>query len=206
MEHMRHLPDSTDWIPTSLPLFEALEASLRCEVCKEFYNNPVISKCTHTFCSLCIRRCINADGKCPTCKSPCVADKLIPNVALRDAVIKFQDARAQAMELAKKEQQKAEIPVPAKKRKVEDTDLEEEEESERRTRSRQTRSSTRRSGRTNYSPVVIADSEDEEEIQEEKLAAGIVRCPICNAAMQEELVFNHIPSCEQGATLDTKPK
>ena len=65
------LPDSTDWINTSLSAFEPLEAALRCEVCKEFYNNPVITSCHHTFCSICIRRCITADGKCTSCKAGC---------------------------------------------------------------------------------------------------------------------------------------
>ena len=90
MDSSFDLPDSTDWIKTSLPAFEPLEAALRCEVCKEFYNNPVITPCNHTFCSICIRRCITSDGKCPSCKTGCSSDKLAPNIAVREVVMRFQ--------------------------------------------------------------------------------------------------------------------
>src|SRR5215469_15342374 len=51
------LPDPTDWLNTSLPSFATLESALRCQVCKDFYDTPMITSCSHTFCSLCIRRC-----------------------------------------------------------------------------------------------------------------------------------------------------
>jgi hypothetical protein len=118
MESTFALPDSTDWLVTSLPAFEPLEAALRCEVCKEFYNNPVITSCTHTFCSLCIRRCIANDGKCPACKSACQADKLQPNIAVREIATKFQDARPRALELARvKDKDDVETATPASGRR-----------------------------------------------------------------------------------------
>ncbi|PVI04626.1 DNA repair protein rad18, partial [Periconia macrospinosa] len=183
--------DSTDWIDTSLPAFEPLDAALRCEVCKEFYNNPVITSCAHTFCSLCIRRCISADGKCPTCKNMCQADKLVMNIAVREVVAKWADSRKDALELARKDK---EIPSEGgKKRKIDETDLEEEQEPVRQTRARSTRSGRSGSSQKTYETVVVPDSEEEDD--EEYVPSGFAKCPICKSSMKMELVYDHVGVC-----------
>jgi E3 ubiquitin-protein ligase RAD18 len=182
---MAELPDSTDWISTSLPLFEPLEASLRCEVCKEFYENPVIATCSHTFCSLCIRRCISNDGKCPACKSPCQADRLIPNFVVREIVSRFQVARPTALELARRQKDDAIDAPVCKKRRLEDTDIDETEPA-RHTRSRITRSGN---GMVDK-PLEIVDSEDDGDV--EFIPEGMVNCPICSTSMKEEQVWLHL--------------
>ncbi len=194
MESSNDLPDSTDWIPTSLPVFEPLEAALRCEVCKEFYSNPVITSCSHTFCSLCIRRCICADGKCPACKSACQADKLMPNIAVREVAARFQEARAAALELARKNTAEAEAVGHGKKRKLEDTDVD-DGAPVRQTRARQTRRSARQGGGLDSDPVIVADSEDDRD--EEYLPDGMAFCPICKEIMKDVLVFDHVGTCGQ---------
>ncbi|KAH7069014.1 hypothetical protein BKA63DRAFT_520463 [Paraphoma chrysanthemicola] len=203
------LPDSTDWISTSLPAFEALEAALRCEVCKEFLSNPVITSCSHTFCSICIRRCIATDGKCPSCKSACSSDKLAPNIAVREVVMRFQEARPKALEMARKDKEDAQN-GSAKKRKLDDTDLEDGEPA-RQTRSRQTRSSGRRNQGTDSTPIEVADSEEDVEGDEEFLPEGMAKCPICNSAMKAEQVYNHLDICpgqssSQGRSTRSKTK
>jgi E3 ubiquitin-protein ligase RAD18 len=186
------LPDSTDWIKTSLPAFEPLEAALRCEVCKEFYNNPVITSCNHTFCSICIRRCITADGKCPSCKAGCSSDKLAPNIAVREVVMRFQEARPKAMDLARVDKEQEATAGSKKKRKLDDTDIE-ESETARHTRSRQTRSTSQRNGGTDRTSSVVADSENDGD--DDFVPDGMVKCPMCNKAMKEELVYNHLDTC-----------
>ena len=187
MDSSFDLPDSTDWIKTTLPSFEPLEAALRCEICKEFYNNPVITSCHHTFCSICIRRCITADGKCPSCMTVCSSDKLAPNIAIREVVTRFQEARPKAMELARAD--KAETAAGSKKkRKLDDTDI--DDDNERHTRSRTTRSRGQRNG----GAVVVADSEDDGD--EDFVPDGMVNCPSCNKAMKAELVYNHLDVCK----------
>ncbi|KAF2626777.1 DNA repair protein rad18 [Macroventuria anomochaeta] len=209
METTFDLPDSTDWIATALPAFEPLEAALRCEMCKEFYMNPVITSCSHTFCSLCIRRSIAADGKCPSCRTTLSSDKLAPNIAVREVVMRFQEARPKALELARadKEQETGIEAGNNKKRKLEDTDLEDGEDV-RQTRSRQTRR-TRRNAGSSDAPVEIADSGDDGD--GDFLPEGIAKCPICNEAMKQELVFNHLDVCtgqsaSQGRSTRSKTK
>ncbi|KAF1839506.1 DNA repair protein rad18 [Decorospora gaudefroyi] len=189
------LPDSTDWIKTSLPSFEPLEAALRCEVCKEFYTNPVITSCNHTFCSICIRRCITVDGKCPSCKTGCSSDKLRPNIAVREVVLRFQEARPKAMELARADKEEEEFSAgSSKKRKLDDTDIE-EDDTERHTRARQTRSRSQRNGGPVERPIVVADSDDDDDGDGDFVPDGMAKCPVCYKSMKVELVYNHLDIC-----------
>lgn len=186
------LPDSTDWLNSSLPAFEPLEAALRCEVCKEFLSNPVITLCAHTFCSICIRRCIASDGKCPSCKSTCSSDKLLPNIAVREVVMRFQEARAKALEMARADKEQDSERASKKKRKLDETDIE-DGEPVRQTRSRQTRSKSSRDTGGEDAPVEVADSEDDGD--DDFLPEGMAKCPICNTAMKAEQVYNHLDIC-----------
>ena len=111
--------DSTDWLGTPLACLMPVEAAFRCHVCKDFYNSPMITSCNHSFCSLCIRRCLSVEGKCPVCRATDQESKLRGNWALRDAVDSFVKARSAILELARNPP----IPPPRQlppKRKVED--------------------------------------------------------------------------------------
>lgn len=96
------IPDSTDWLDTPLSLLAPLESSLRCQVCKDFFDNPVITSCSHTFCSLCIRRCLSTEGKCPVCRSSDQETKLRRNWVVQELLEAFQNARPSVLELARK--------------------------------------------------------------------------------------------------------
>ncbi|PWY87063.1 DNA repair protein rad18 [Aspergillus sclerotioniger CBS 115572] len=196
MEQTFDLPDSTDWLDTPLSLVAPLESSLRCQVCKDFFDNPVITSCSHTFCSLCIRRCLSTEGKCPACRSSDQELKLRRNWAVQELVEAFQNARPSVLGLAKKAaaQEKGlcdgEVEGPAsKKRKIESS----EESAATGSEGVRTRSQTRGVG-SQEDPVaieVIEDSNDEEYIPDD----GLVACPICKRRMKNEAVFRHLDSC-----------
>ena len=76
MDPAYHVPDSTDWLNTPLKDFADLENALHCQICKEFYDTPMITSCSHTFCSKCIRTSLSTDGKCPACRTADQASKL----------------------------------------------------------------------------------------------------------------------------------
>lgn len=95
------VPDPSDWQRTPLASLEHVEQALRCHVCKDFFESPMITSCSHTFCSLCIRRCLSADGKCPLCRANEQESKLRGNWALREAVEAFVKARDGLIKLAK---------------------------------------------------------------------------------------------------------
>lgn len=114
--------DSTDWLSTTLACLMPVEQALRCHVCKDFYNSPMITSCNHTFCSLCIRRCLSVDGKCPLCRMTDQESKLRGNWALREAIDAFCRARPAVLEVARKPPPPSPPPrattLPASKRKA----------------------------------------------------------------------------------------
>lgn len=93
--------DSTDWIGTPLSGLMAVEQAFRCHLCKDFYNSPMITSCNHTFCSICIRRCLSVEGKCPLCRATDQESKLRGNWALREAVDAFVKSRDGILQFAK---------------------------------------------------------------------------------------------------------
>lgn len=99
--------------PAELRPLTTLDSTLRCPICKEFYQAPVIihiPKCCHTFCSACIRTCFNNNSnnqkihatglggvgnshRCPICKVEAQEEKIKPIPTLEAVVISWQDAR-----------------------------------------------------------------------------------------------------------------
>lgn len=106
MAELTVLCDPTDWKSTKLPFVGALDAALRCEICKDFYTAPVITNCCHTFCSLCIRRALHADGICPICRTAEQEYRLRKNTTVQDLLDAFKDCRTQLYEFATREPQR----------------------------------------------------------------------------------------------------
>ncbi|KAI9724119.1 MAG: hypothetical protein M1812_000838 [Candelaria pacifica] len=196
--------DSTDWLQTSLSSFAPVEAALRCQVCKDFFDTPMITSCSHTFCSICIRRCLTSDGKCPACRAGEQEMRLRRNWTVQELVDSFQSARPDLLKLASNAAASStEKARRTPKRKLEDTDLE-IEDSERMSQARKTRSQSRRSpALQSNDPVVILDDEEDDDYQPED---GLVPCPICQRRMKPEEVYPHLDRCEgESNTSHTKP-
>ncbi|OKL57693.1 Postreplication repair E3 ubiquitin-protein ligase rad18 [Talaromyces atroroseus] len=208
MDQSFDLPDSTDWLASSLPSVAPLESALRCQICKDFFNNPVITSCSHTFCSLCIRRCLSTEGKCPACRSSDQELKLRRNWAVQEIVESFQNARPHVLALARQTQtatiaeENIDLPQPATKKRR----LNEPEEANvpaqqdvRRTRSSQSRQLEHPA--TPAIPDAVDDSKDEDYVPDD----GLVPCPMCNRRMKEQAVFNHLDTCK-GPTEERIPQ
>ncbi|KLJ09108.1 DNA repair protein rad18 [Blastomyces silverae] len=209
MDHTYDIPDSTDWLGTPLSQLARVESALRCQVCKDFFDNPVITSCSHTFCSLCIRRCLSTEGKCPACRTADQELKLRRAWAMQEMVDSFKLARPSVLEFARtatvrtdEPEEDLELPV-AKKRKI-DSEVPAPENGKAATRAegRRTRSQSRRSGdRGPQTQVeVIQDTEDEDL----ELDDGLVACPVCQRRMKNEAVFAHLDSCT-GSSDPPKP-
>ncbi|KAI9783422.1 MAG: E3 ubiquitin-protein ligase rad18 [Peltula sp. TS41687] len=93
--------DPTEWLGTALSNLAPVDSALRCQVCKDFYNTPMMTSCSHTFCSICIRRCLAVDGRCPTCRAPEQEVKLRRNWALDEVVTEFGKVRNGMLSYAK---------------------------------------------------------------------------------------------------------
>ncbi|GAM85059.1 hypothetical protein ANO11243_030620 [Dothideomycetidae sp. 11243] len=187
--------DSTDWLSTSLPTFSPLESALRCQVCKDFFDNPVITSCSHTFCSLCIRRCLSAEGKCPACRAGDQASKLRRNWAIGEVVAAFVAARPEALRIAAEDKREEER--PAKRRRVQG--LTEQQASQR-----QTRSQVKTQVTETADVMVIDDDVADGDYEEAEPDDGLVSCPMCDKRMKEESVFGHLDRCD-GSKTQSKP-
>lgn len=200
MNNALGVSDPTDWSETSLPAFAPVDAAIRCQVCKDFFTNAVITSCAHTFCSLCIRRCLAADGRCPSCRANEQDVRLRRNVAVQELTDAFVAARPQALRLAQRgiragEPEDLQDHGRGQKRKREAKD----DGLDHAPRRSQRLQSNEKLPRT--TEVTIGDSEDEEEDQEdpaymEEPQDGLVACPVCNKRMKAEAVFSHLDMCE----------
>jgi E3 ubiquitin-protein ligase RAD18 len=199
------LSDPSDWLKTSLPPFSALENSLRCQVCKDFFTTPMITSCSHTFCSICIRRCLSVDAKCPTCRANDQASKLRRNWALEEVVGAFKTARPVALEIATKDKtDKEDAPSRPNKRKRVERNSGGSDLTARTTRSQSKRTQTLDQqqpaafdGPDDGSDGEYTENGDTPPERESTPNDGLVACPICQTRMKEETVFNHIgtPAC-----------
>lgn len=164
------ISDPTEWLGTPLAGFLAMDTSLRCQVCKDFFDTAMMTSCSHTFCSLCIRRCLAVDGKCPTCRASEQEVKLRRNWALDEVVNAFQNVRKSTLQYAKESQRTLaeDIHRPIK-RKFRDMNLDSDGvgdiEQTRKTRS-QTRSQTRKEAdlvaANPTTPIEISEDRDED--------------------------------------------
>ncbi|KAJ2873508.1 E3 ubiquitin-protein ligase rad18 [Coemansia aciculifera] len=97
MDSLFELDDPSDW-PDTLPHMRELDQLLRCPVCKEYFATAMVtSNCGHTFCSLCVRRCLTQETKCPSCRAPLTESELNPNRLIDSAVHTFKSGRLQLL-------------------------------------------------------------------------------------------------------------
>ncbi|EXJ78876.1 hypothetical protein A1O1_09278 [Capronia coronata CBS 617.96] len=206
--------DSTDWLPTPLAALAPLESSLRCQVCKDFFTTPMMTSCSHTFCSLCIRRYLSQEGRCPACREADQEVKLRRNWVLEDLVANFTASRKGLLEFARnaavklEEDNPAEAQRPKKRRKVEGHRPDGVERRSTRSQSKRTAS-----GASQHSvpstPEVIEDSEEGsvyEDVESKsprfngthELKDGLVECPCCHRRMKENLINSHLDKCIMG--------
>lgn len=206
------VPDSTDWLSTPLAGIAAVENALRCQVCKDFFKTPMITSCSHTFCSLCIRRALSNDSKCPLCRASEQELKLRSNWSMEEAVEAFVKTRTAALELARN----GGAANAGPKRKAEN----EHHESDDAPEGKRLRTSTRpRRSRTHTPSYTVPTEEDEvvevsddddyepkpgksdvvQNVQDGTLIMstedGLVACPVCQSRMKEWQVFKHLETC-----------
>ncbi|XP_053172049.1 E3 ubiquitin-protein ligase RAD18 [Scomber japonicus] len=86
------LPTETDLLP-SLACLKNVDALLRCPICFDFLNISMMTKCSHNFCSLCIRKFFSYKLLCPVCNAQATEQDLRNNRLLDDLVVNFQTAR-----------------------------------------------------------------------------------------------------------------
>ncbi|KAI5861578.1 DNA repair protein rad18 [Durotheca rogersii] len=204
LERFDDVADSTDWLPTPLSGLAGVEAALRCQVCKDFYKTPMLTSCHHTFCSICIRRALSSDGKCPLCRASEQELKLRNNWSMEEVVAAFTQARSHVLLFARKtddDDDDDDDAADSAKRKLDKT-----EESPSRRSGKRLRSSTRPSKSSGVevasetARVECPDSADEDPTYCEP-DDGLVECPICLQRMKAIQVDRHLDTSCAGSPL-----
>lgn len=88
------LDTETD-LPPSLAPLKSIDTLLRCPICFDFLNISMMTKCSHNFCSLCIRKFLSYKLQCPVCNMEMTEQDLRNNRLLDDVVTSFLAARQQ---------------------------------------------------------------------------------------------------------------
>lgn len=208
MDSSFSVPDPSDWLQTPVSVLGPVESALRCQVCKDFFNTPMITSCSHTFCSLCIRRCLTNDGRCPSCRAQDQEIKLRPNAIVQDIVESFQAARPVILQLGEAAKATENVGTHVRrKRKLADTDIDGDEGGEKsKSPERRTRVERKKSlsSYDKSSSKVIDNSTDDDyvpgkclhddyhAVSKTRVDDGLIACPICSARMKEEAVFSHL--------------
>ncbi|KAM0713325.1 hypothetical protein Q7P35_000777 [Cladosporium inversicolor] len=209
MDSAYDVPDSTDWLNTPLALLSHLESALHCQICKEFYDTPMITSCSHTFCSRCIRTSLSADGRCPACRASDQASKLRNNWQLQEVVSTFLAARPQALKIAREERDEAiKDKKPAKRKRaiLDSDDVAEAEGGGRTTRSKSRRTVASQSSQPEL--IEVDDSDEDGSFEPEKPKDdGLIECPLgCGKRMKIEAVEPHLDRCEDEKEAEKKAK
>lgn len=82
------------WEGCAYPQLLNLDQFLQCPICKDTFDGPVTSLvCFHTYCSFCIRSCLN-EGRCPACHVEMYESSLVRNPALEDVCVWWSENAA----------------------------------------------------------------------------------------------------------------
>ncbi|XP_072559356.1 zinc-binding protein A33-like [Paramormyrops kingsleyae] len=90
-----------------------LEEELCCAVCSDFFKDPVVLKCSHSFCQVCLQKFWkeNSSRKCPLCRRKSSGEDPPVNIVLRNIVESYLQQRS-----VRKVAEKSEAPEKSESR------------------------------------------------------------------------------------------
>lgn len=92
----------SDW-PESLSELRTIDNLLRCSICYEYFDVAmIVPDCSHNYCSLCIRRSLSYEPRCPTCNMKLNPPSLKSNRVLDELVKSFVKVREKLLDLVTK--------------------------------------------------------------------------------------------------------
>ncbi|ORX74583.1 hypothetical protein DL89DRAFT_264422 [Linderina pennispora] len=218
------IEDPTDW-PAEFAHLRETDQLLRCPICKEYLDTAMASaNCGHTFCSLCVRRCLSQKTQCPMCHDQLTESDLQPSRLIDSLVKSFKQGRRQLLDTLTRNPQS---PAPA--------------QNGHRKRPRiQTRSSTRTAegmlptpqatsdrlaaadlssdnelpaatdgeylGSSPSSVQIIDDDDATLRGSSRRAKPTMVSCPSCGAKVRESTINSHLNRCLAGKTTEPDSK
>ncbi|BES92070.1 RAD18 homolog (S. cerevisiae) [Nesidiocoris tenuis] len=89
--------------PNEFADFKRLDAVLKCGICYDYMTNSMITSCSHTYCSLCIRKFMQYKNQCPACFEETYEIHLRNNRPLDEVItifVKMKEKLQRALRLA----------------------------------------------------------------------------------------------------------
>ncbi|XP_048843402.1 zinc-binding protein A33-like [Brienomyrus brachyistius] len=73
----------------------SLDEELCCSICSDFFKDPVVLKCSHSFCGVCLQNCCKGSSsrECPLCRTRFPEEDPPVNIVLRNVVQSFLKQR-----------------------------------------------------------------------------------------------------------------
>ncbi|KZT52460.1 hypothetical protein CALCODRAFT_487103 [Calocera cornea HHB12733] len=175
--------DPSDF-PESFGVLRTLDRTLRCPICKDLFNAPVLlATCGHSFCSLCIREALKEGEKkeCSACRVPTQESSIKKNIGLEESVEAYKVARAIVLSFAND--------VVSRKRRREET-VNGMDETPRPKR-------VKRESSDQVMQILDLDDERTEESEDSEVemvenSKALVHCPICTRKVPANRINAHI--------------
>lgn len=149
-------------------ILKPLDQALRCHICFEYFENCMITKCSHNYCSLCIRRYMAYKAQCPTCFQAATEPELRNN-RLVDEVLRIYKKIKETLQLPYETQENLHSDAPSSSR----TDG--SYESKR--------------------PSKIDTSQSRTPKEAETSTFDEVSCPVCYTPIPSQIINSHLDSC-----------
>lgn len=102
----------SEW-PNNSSIFQKLESVMCCPICKELIQGAVILPCGHSYCSLCIRKFLEYNEECPTCRLRSCDGDLIKNNQLEEIAHYFSLIKPQIISLLTNSNNKQVVVTPS---------------------------------------------------------------------------------------------
>ncbi|XP_051946503.1 zinc-binding protein A33-like [Xyrauchen texanus] len=83
------------------------EEDMCCPVCCDFFTDPVLLDCSHSFCRTCIDKSWSSQFRktCPVCRRECFNENPLSNLVLRNIVDSFRDRKKSSVECSVERQE-----------------------------------------------------------------------------------------------------
>ncbi|KAF9821589.1 hypothetical protein IEO21_00435 [Rhodonia placenta] len=160
--------------PDVAPGLRQLDEALRCEICGDLYDAPMLLNLS--FIDQCLRGTLTEHQQCPKCRQSATEVHMRKNIAVENAVKAWSAARALVLQLSKEEQDRQNAPP---------------KRTDRSERPRKRRKTAQSSGQSSDSDVkIISGPSSPVNVK----ATSSVECPVCRKHVPFDVINQHIDS------------
>uniref|UniRef100_A0A3P8UL02 RING-type E3 ubiquitin transferase n=1 Tax=Cynoglossus semilaevis TaxID=244447 RepID=A0A3P8UL02_CYNSE len=182
-------------LPPALACLKGADTLLRCPICFDFLSISMMTKCSHNFCSLCIRKFLSYKLQCPVCNTGATEDDLRNNRILDDLVLSFRAARQQLSKVT------FDSPPISPKTPASTLKCKTPREKSQRGNTSNLSHYFQRSYDPHLHPVNASTStavkEEPMDVQVHTPTASVsqVECPVCSVSVSQQFINKHLDMC-----------